>query len=158
MYLSYIAHSLLVLDDQEKEKMKQKFEICKRKALQRVIDRFGAYVLHLAALIEDPTVKAGDKAQLKGYLQLWNQGKILVGCDITAMYIEILKALSNLSLALQVDQALTSSKAFSISSSQQNNAMQTLAKQHPKNWPTVKVVLGESPKMVTRKSTRVQFS
>ena len=73
----------------------------KRKAMQRVIDRFGAYISHLAALIEDSSVKACDKARLKGYVQMWNQGKILVGC---AMYIEILKAPSILSLALQEDQ------------------------------------------------------
>lgn len=46
-------------------------------------------------------MKAAEKAQLKGYLQLQNQGKILVGC---AMYIEILKAPSILSLTLQEDQ------------------------------------------------------
>ena len=39
----------------------------KGKALQRVVDRFGAY--DLAALIEDSTVKkVSDRARLKGYL------------------------------------------------------------------------------------------
>ena len=37
----------------------------KRKALQRVIDRFRAYISHKAALVED--------ARLKGYLQKWSQ-------------------------------------------------------------------------------------
>ena len=47
----------------------------KRKVLQRVVDRFGAYISHLAALIEDSTVKASDRARLKGYLQMRNQGE-----------------------------------------------------------------------------------
>ena len=69
--------------------------------MQRVVARVGAYTSHLGALIEDSTVKAADKAQLKGYLQMWSQGKILIGC---AAYIEILKAPSNLSLTLQEEQ------------------------------------------------------
>lgn len=109
----------------------------KRKALQRVIDRFGAYVSHLAALIEDGTVKAADKARLKGYLQMWNQGKILVGC---AMYIEILKVPSILSLTLQEDQVDIVQGLKQILKSA--NALQTLAKRDPKNWPTVKLVVG----------------
>ena len=84
-------------------------------------------------------MKAADKAQLKGYLQLWNQGKILVGCDITAMYIEVLKASSILSLTLQEDEADIVQGLQHILKSA--NALQTLGKQHPKNWPTVKVVV-----------------
>ena len=108
----------------------------KRKAMQRVIDRFGAYISHLAALIEDSSVKACDKARLKGYVQ-WNQGKILVGC---AMYIEILKAPSILSLALQEDQIdiVYGLKQILKSAS----ALQSLAQREPKNWPTVKLVVG----------------
>ncbi len=108
----------------------------KRKVLQRVIDRFGAYVSHLAALIEDRSVKADDKGRLKGYLQMWNQGKILVGC---AMYIEILKAPSILSLTLQED------RVDIVQGLKQNlksvSALQTLAMRDPKNWSTVKFVV-----------------
>ena len=109
----------------------------KRKALQRVVDRFGAYVSHLAALIEDSTVKASDRARLKGYLQMWNQGKILVGC---AMYIEILKAPSILSLTLQEEQIHIVSGLKQILKSA--SALQTLAQVDPRNWPTVKLVVG----------------
>ena len=56
----------------------------KHKALQRVVDRFGAYATHLTALVSDTTIKSTDQARLMGYLQKWTQGKILVGC---AMYI-----------------------------------------------------------------------
>ena len=36
----------------------------KRKALQLVIDRYGAYLHHLNSLIEDRTVKAEDRAHI----------------------------------------------------------------------------------------------
>ena len=102
--------------------------------MQRVIDRFGAYISHLAALIEDSSVKACDKARLKGYVQMW---KILVGC---AMYIEILKAPSILSLALQEYQIDIVNGLKQILKSA--SARQSLAQREPKNWPTVKLVVG----------------
>ena len=37
-------------------------------ALGRLVDRFGAYLCHLATLTEDHSVKASDKQKLKGYL------------------------------------------------------------------------------------------
>lgn len=47
----------------------------KRKAMQRMVDRFEAYSSYVGVLIEDSAVKAADKARLKGYLQMWNHGK-----------------------------------------------------------------------------------
>jgi len=49
-------------------------------ALNRIIDRFGAYISHLTTLIEDPKVKSTDKAKLRGYLKKWKNFKVLVGC------------------------------------------------------------------------------
>ena len=43
----------------------------KRKALQRFIDRYGAYISHLMTLVEDKTIKSVDRAKLKGYLKKW---------------------------------------------------------------------------------------
>lgn len=86
-------------------------------------------------------MKAADKARLKGYLQMWNQGKILVGC---AMYIEILKAPSLLSLTLQEDQIDIVSGLKQILKS--SNALQTLAQRDPKDWPTVRLVAGRVSK------------
>lgn len=40
----------------------------KRRALQRVVDRYGAYISHLNTLAEDSTVQGEDRARLKGYL------------------------------------------------------------------------------------------
>ena len=55
----------------------------KRRALQKVVDQYGAYIAHLIALCEDKGVKPEDWARLKGYVQKWTQSKILIGC---AMY------------------------------------------------------------------------
>ena len=82
-------------------------------------------------------MKAVDRARLKGYLQMCNQGKILVGC---AMYSEILKPPSILSLTSQEEQfdIILGLKQILKSVS----TLQSLAKQDPKNWPTVKLVVG----------------
>ena len=60
----------------------------KRKALQRLVDRCGAYLSHLVALDEDPTMNAADRARLKGFINKWKQAKMLVGA---AMYVDVLK-------------------------------------------------------------------
>ena len=70
----------------------------KRKALQRVVDQFGAYLSHLVALSEDTSLKSEDRARLRGYLLKWSHSKFLIG---SAMFIEVLKAPALLSLCLQ---------------------------------------------------------
>ena len=40
----------------------------KCKALQRVVDRYGAYINHLSTLAEDQSIRASDRARLKGIL------------------------------------------------------------------------------------------
>ncbi len=40
----------------------------KRQALQRIIDRYGAYIAHLTTLAEDSSISSTDRAKLKGYL------------------------------------------------------------------------------------------
>ena len=110
--------------------------IChKRKALQRVVDRYGAYLNHLSALVEDHSINSSDRARLRGYLQKWKQAKMLIGA---AMYVDVLKAPSLLSLSLQdygldivqgIKQVLSSSKA-----------LKTMACQAPLLWPTVQLV------------------
>ena len=73
----------------------------KRKALQRVIDKFGAYIAHLSTLCQDFT--SADKARIQGYLKCWSTAKMLLGC---ALYIEILQIPSVLSLNLQQDSVI----------------------------------------------------
>ena len=38
-------------------------------ALERMIDRFGAYISHLIAMAEDSSVKPADKAKMKAYVK-----------------------------------------------------------------------------------------
>lgn len=67
----------------------------KRKALQRVIDRYGAYVTHLNMLAEDRSTRGEDKVRIRGYIKKWSQSKILIGCA------DLLKPPSILSMTLQ---------------------------------------------------------
>ena len=67
----------------------------KRKALLRVVDRYGAYLHHLRALSEDESIKSVDRQRLKGYLLKWRQAKMLVG---SALYIDVLYPVAILSL------------------------------------------------------------
>ena len=69
----------------------------KRKALQRVVDRYGAYPNHLTTLTEDKTIKSTDRQRLKGYLLRWRQARMIIGC---ALYTDVLKPAS---LPLQDD-------------------------------------------------------
>ena len=99
--------------------------IChKRKALQRLIDRYGAYLNHLSTLVEDHLISSSDRARLRGYIQKWKQAKVLIGA---AMYVDVLNAPSLLSLSLQdenldivlgIKQILKSSKALKAMASQ----------------------------------------
>lgn len=70
----------------------------KSKALQRVVDRYGAYLIHLTALTEDASIKSTDRQHLKRYLLKWREAKMIIGC---ALYTDALKSVSLLSLTLQ---------------------------------------------------------
>ena len=72
----------------------------KQKALQQVVDRYGAYLNHLAALTEDKSIKSTDRQHLKGYLLKWRQARMIIG---SAMYTDALNPASLLSLTLQDD-------------------------------------------------------
>lgn len=107
----------------------------KRKTLQRYVDRYGAYMTHLMTLIEDKSIKSGDRARLKGYLQKWKQPRMLVGA---AMYIDLLKSPSVLSLSLQEDglDVVTGVKNILKSS----KSLKQMSDEDPLEWPTVKLV------------------
>ena len=107
----------------------------KCKALQRLIDRYGAYLNHVTALLEDRRSSSVDRVHLKGYINIWKQSKMLIGA---AMYVDALRAPSFLSLNLQKDKEdivlgiqhlLKSSKS-----------LKTMAGQDPLLWPRVKLV------------------
>ena len=107
----------------------------KRKALLRVIDCYGMYISHIIALSQDSTTKPADKAKLTGYIKKWVKAKMLIGC---AMYIDILKAPSLLSLTLQKDSIDIIYCIKQILKSLES--LDTLSKQDPKEWPTVSLV------------------
>lgn len=64
-------------------------------------DLVHTYLNHLSTLAQDKSTKSDDKARLVGYVRKWSQSKILVGC---ALYVDILKPPSLLSLTLQDDK------------------------------------------------------
>ena len=103
----------------------------KRKALQRVLDRYGAYIAHLSTLVEDRSIKPSDCSRLKRYFLKWRHPEVLVGC---ALYTEVLKPLSMLSLTLQSDSSdiVTSMKAV--------KTLKSLAEEDPKQWPTIQLI------------------
>lgn len=70
----------------------------KRNALLRVLDRYGAYMAHITSLSQDNSLRAEDRAKLKGYLKKWMDYRVIYGCSL---YAEILKPVSLLSLSLQ---------------------------------------------------------
>lgn len=70
-------------------------------ALERFIERYGAYLAHLTSLTEDPTVKAADKQRIKGYILRWRNSKMVLGC---ALFRDLLKPAATLSKVLQDDQ------------------------------------------------------
>lgn len=63
----------------------------KRKALLRIIDRYGAYVSHLSTLIEDTSLKSENQARIKGYLGKWMQYKIILVVHCMQTYSNLLQ-------------------------------------------------------------------
>ena len=70
-------------------------------ALERVIERFGAYFTHLSAMTEDPRMKSVDKQKMKGYILKWQSSQVLLGC---AVFRDILNPPSILCKVLQEDE------------------------------------------------------
>ena len=107
----------------------------KRKALQRLVDRYGAYINHLTALVADRSISSTDRARLSGYLRKWQQAKMLVG---SALYVDVLKPPSLLSLTLQDDDLDIVQGLKHILKS--TKSLKNLTEKNPLEWPTVKLV------------------
>ena len=69
-------------------------------AINRFIERYGAYINHLMSLTDNSSVKPADKQRLKGYISKWKEAKIIFGC---AMFNNLLKPAGILCKALQYD-------------------------------------------------------
>ena len=108
----------------------------KRRALQRVVDHYGTYVSHLTALAEDSSVKAEERARLKGYLKTWTNYNTIVRCT---MYIDILQSPSLLSISLQASKLNVVLGIKNILKS--TTALKNLGKKDPFEWPRVKLLL-----------------
>ena len=50
----------------------------RRRVLQHVVDRYGAYIAHVFALAQDSAIKAPDRAQRQGYLKKESCGKPII--------------------------------------------------------------------------------
>ena len=105
-------------------------------ALNRIIDRFGAYLSQLIALTEDPSTKRADKQKLKGYVIKWRESKVLLGC---AVFHDILKPTAILCKVLQSDELCTISAIESILKI--TKAIEKLKAMQMKEFPSVKNVL-----------------
>ena len=70
-------------------------------ALERVVDRFGAYLSHMIALTEDTSLKSVDRQKVKGYVLKWQDSKILLGC---ALFHDLLRPCSVLCKVLQEEE------------------------------------------------------
>ena len=71
----------------------------KRKALQRVVDRYRAYLNHLATLTEDTSIKSTDKQRLKGYLLKWREARLIIG---SALYTDAIYKKNHLGSAVNI--------------------------------------------------------
>lgn len=72
----------------------------KVRAMKRVLSKYGAYTAHLTSLSEDKSVKAADRAKLKGYLKKWVNAKYILGC---AAFVDLLTPCSIFSKSMQSD-------------------------------------------------------
>ena len=70
-------------------------------ALERVVDRFGAYLSHMIAMTEDTSLKPVDRQKVKGYVLEWQDSKILLGC---ALFHDLLRPCSVLCKVLQEEE------------------------------------------------------
>ena len=70
-------------------------------AMKCILSRYGAFTSHLITLSEDVSVKANDRAKLKGYYNKWVKAKYILGC---AVYIDVHSPCVILSKVMQFDQ------------------------------------------------------
>jgi len=108
----------------------------KCKALQRVVDRYGAYIGYLITLSKDSSVKADERDRIKGYLKTWATYSTIVG---STLYVDILKSPSLLCMSLQASEL---DIVLGIKNTlKSTTALKTLARKDPFEWPTVKLLL-----------------
>ena len=70
----------------------------KLNALKVLVDKFGIFIQHLESCSSDKSVKADDRAKLKGYLRKWKSGKLFI---YSCFFIDLLETAACLSAAFQ---------------------------------------------------------
>ncbi len=106
----------------------------KRRALQQIVDWFGAYLVHLATLAQDPSVKAADQCKLTGYVRKRAHSKFLLGCSL---FIDVLQIPSILSLALQENEVDIQGIKSLLKAA---GSLDALCNKSSEEWCTVKLV------------------
>ena len=72
--------------------------IHKLNALKVLVDKFGIFIQHLESCSCDTSVKADDRAKLKGYLRKWKSGKLFI---YLCFFVDLLETAACLSAAFQ---------------------------------------------------------
>ena len=70
-------------------------------AMKTVLDKWGLYIQHLENLTEDKSLKAKDRAKMKGYLRKWSKADMPL---LLALFIDLLETPSILSRSFQDDK------------------------------------------------------
>ena len=73
----------------------------KLSAMRRILSKYGAYTMHLAALSGDRSVRSTDRAKLQGYCKQWVDCKYVLGC---ALFIDLLNPCAAFSKAMQANE------------------------------------------------------
>ena len=105
-------------------------------AINRLLDKYGAYIAHLCTLIEDPSVKQADKSKLKGYVLKWKDSMILFGCSF---FHDLLKPCAILSKVLQDNELCVTDAIEALLKTKKN--IQKLRATSFEDLPTVKKVM-----------------
>ena len=106
-------------------------------ALERVVERFGAYLAHLIGMTEDTSMKAADRQKMKGYVLNWQNSQVLLAC---AVFRDLLKPVSILCKVLQDNEICVVRAIDSICKTK--NSLDKLKSTTFEELPTVKKVIG----------------
>ena len=106
-------------------------------ALDRLLDRFGAYLNHLTTLVADPKTKLVDRQRLKGYILQWRDARMLLG---SAYFCDILRPSSILCKILQEEDVCVVRAIEAVVKT--SKAGDKLKATRFEDLPTVKKVLG----------------
>ena len=104
--------------------------------MDRLVDRFGAYLNHLTLLVDDPKTKPVDRQKLKGYILKWRDARMLLG---SAYFCDLLKPSSTLCKILQEDVCVVRAIESVMKTS---NSGDKLKATNFEDLPTVKKVMG----------------